>query len=115
MHDGVDAIACCVVCGKPLCGDCALWTGLSFLCNVPAHKEIADDWEVVARCSSVFEADMIMTNLRQGQFRPVAFSPGEFSVSFWHSGLFTARVFVRREESEGARKLLQSLALVEKP
>lgn len=115
VHEGIDAVACCVVCGKPLCGDCAVWTGSKFLCNVPAHRDIADGWEVVARCSSVFEADMIIANLRQGEFKPVAFSPGEFTVSFWHSGLSTARVFVRKDECEGARKLLQALALVEKP
>lgn len=114
VHEGVDAVACCVVCGKPLCGDCAVWTESKFLCNVPAHKDVADGWEVVARCSSVFEADMILTNLRQGEFKPVAFSPGEFTVSFWHPALATARVFVRKDESEGARKLLQTLALVEK-
>lgn len=111
VHEGATAVACCSVCGKPMCGDCAVWTGSQFLCNVPAHKEVADDWQVIARCSSVFEADMIMTNLRQGEFKPMAFSPGEFTVSFWHSGLSTARVFVRKGESEGARRLLQALAL----
>ena len=113
QHEGVDAVGCCFVCGKPLCGDCAAWTGSVFLCNEPSHREIADGWEVIARCSSVFEADMLATNLRQAELLSKVFTPGNFTVAFWHPELSEARVFVRREDHKNARRVLETLALVE--
>lgn len=113
QHVGADAVGCCVVCGKPMCGDCATWTGSAFLCDVPAHRDFADNWSVAAECVSVFEADMIATNLRQGGFSPMIFSPGDHAAAYWHPGLATARVFVRSEDHQRARALLVSLALSE--
>ncbi|MEX2191519.1 MAG: hypothetical protein WEB33_12535 [Bacteroidota bacterium] len=115
LHEGADAVALCFVCGKPMCGDCAVWAGSKFLCDLPAHREIAGAWEVIARCSSIFEADMITKNLEQGGLRSIVFSPEDFTVSFWHPGLSSARVFVRKEDAEMAGGLLESLALLGKP
>ncbi|MEX2117379.1 MAG: hypothetical protein WEB37_10865 [Bacteroidota bacterium] len=58
---------------------------------------------------------MIAINLRQGGFHHMVFSPGDFTVSFWHPELSTARVFVRKENREKARMLLEALSLEGKP
>ncbi len=113
QHVGVHAIACCFICGKPLCGDCATWTGSSFLCDMPAHQELAKGWTIVGSCATVLEADMLSTNLRQAGFSPMTFSPGEFAASYWHPELSTARVLVKKGDYDSARALLESLGFVE--
>src|SRR3990172_1664840 len=62
-HTGEQAIACCVVCGKPVCGDCATSRAGVFLCDIPEHQEVAGKWAVVTVAENSFEADMLRANL----------------------------------------------------
>lgn len=111
LHTGVRAVACCVVCGRPVCGDCAVWTGSSFLCDDPEHRQIADEWPVVAHCTTVFEADVVAENLRQAGLTPRSFARGDHASLFWFPSLSDACVRVGKAEAEGALSLLRSLAL----
>ncbi|MBI4418133.1 MAG: hypothetical protein HY563_05105 [Ignavibacteriales bacterium] len=113
LHAGSQAVARCVVCGKPVCGDCATKTEGRFFCDVMAHRALAAETTVITGCASPFEADMIRENLAQAGLDIVVFSRNDFIVLFRSADPGVSDVRVRADQAEYAREILRNLALDE--
>lgn len=110
-HPQQSAIACCIVCGKPVCGDCTTTRDGVCFCSNPEHQKIHSEWELLMRVKSEFESDMICRNLQQAGIETVAFAQHVHSETFWLGAKRTVRVFVRRGSFPSGRSLLESLGL----
>lgn len=112
LHADVPAVALCVVCGKPVCGDCAVRSGGRFTCDVPTHKAIVTETSVLATCSSPFEADLIRENLRQAGLETLVFDRSAF-IGLHRSATAPTEVRIRNDQTERAASVLRNLALDE--
>ena len=112
-HAGERAVACCVVCGKPVCGDCMTMQGSQCFCDDPAHQEVMRESELLQRVSSEFESDMIRTNLKQAGIGTSAFSRRQHLEAFWLVNRDDVKIFVPRGSAEHARSVLRSLGLTQ--
>lgn len=112
LHADVPAVALCVVCGKPVCGDCAVRSAGRFTCDVPSHKVTASETSVLATCASPFEADLIRENLRQAGLETLVFDRSGF-IGLPRSVTAPTEVRIRSDQAERAASALRKLALDE--
>ena len=111
-HAGEPAIACCTMCGKPVCGDCATSRQGAFLCDAPEHSQHSGPWSVLAVAENPFEADMIGTNLVHAGFQPRVADPRNFAGTLGFRGRLDVRVLVEQSALEQALHLLRSSHLL---
>lgn len=111
-HSGERAVGRCLVCGKPVCGDCAVnWQGKLF-CDNAEHPQLHATWKTVATCKSEFESDLIQRNLLDHQIPCLVFPlhrhAGFFGLQVEHE----VRVTVAAPLAGSASDVLESLSLV---
>lgn len=111
-HAGEAAVACCTMCGKPVCGDCATSREGVFLCDAPEHHSGEERWSVLAVAANPFEADMISTNLIQAGIQTRVADPRNFAGTLWFSGHLNVLVLVERSALGPALDLLRSTHLL---
>jgi len=111
-HAGEAAVACCTMCGKPVCGDCATSGEGVFLCDAPEHHLGEERWSILAVATSPFEADMISTNLIQVGIQTRVADPRSFTGTLWFRGRLNVRVLVEHSALGPARDLLRSSQLL---
>ncbi|MEK6565497.1 MAG: B-box zinc finger protein [Bacteroidota bacterium] len=109
-HPGQQAVGACAVCGKPLCGDCALSIDKAVLCD-REHQKILTDWTTVFACGSEFEADALQRNLESVGIRTRVFSSRDHLTLYWKQQHAPVRVMVQREEAEKAVSTIEGLEL----
>lgn len=112
-HPGERAIACCTVCAKPVCGDCASRVEGRFVCETPGHRQSAGEWAVLVSTMNQFESDMITINLRQSGFRTLVADPSNFAGTLGLSLRLPVRVLVERKALGSAGDLLRSLQITD--
>jgi hypothetical protein len=111
-HPGQHAIAACVVCGKPVCGDCAVKSGEMFFCEDLEHRSIRADWVPIYSCASEFESDIIERNLQQAGVEPRVFSKGDHLELSWAHQKPIVRVWTVKAKATEAQRLLRELGLI---
>lgn len=112
-HAGEKAIAVCVVCGKPVCGDCATKASNTFHCNIVEHQTIARTWSVLHRSDTVFVADMIVCNLLHAGVEVKVFDRRAHSALYRSGFQAGVDVLVRQDAVNEAQSLLSSLHLTD--
>lgn len=112
-HFGQWAVAVCSVCGKPVCGDCALKRNGVFFCDSTDHIAIRSDWVVLQGCVSEFEADIFVTNLRAAEIQARFFSRRDHISLAWVPIDLPVRVMVKTSDRDAARRLLIHLGLLD--
>ncbi|MCX6122535.1 MAG: hypothetical protein NTX44_13080 [Ignavibacteriales bacterium] len=110
-HPDRCAVGLCVVCGRSVCSECEVKSGEKILCANPEHRNLLQEWTVLHRPASEFEADALVRNLADGGIDAKSFSLHHYAATFW---LNESRVllFVRNSESEKAKALLEELNLI---
>lgn len=114
-HAGQRAVGLCIVCGKPVCGDCAVTSEGRMLCDVVDHRTKATSWSSIHRSDFVFESDMIRQNLINAGIEAKIFSFRDHLETFWLQDTQFVRVMVPAHEREKALGLLQQLYLIDQP
>ncbi|MDE3058924.1 MAG: hypothetical protein KGJ59_13305 [Bacteroidota bacterium] len=110
-HSGAAAVGACVVCGVPVCGDCAVTRGGKLFCNDSSHAVFLVRYALLGVAISEFEADIIVSNLKANGISPQFFSPKEF-FNFKNDEPDSAvRVFVLKDDHARAVTLLTELEL----
>ena len=111
VHPENYAIGICVVCGMPVCAKCGVKDDGKILCSDPDHRSILQEWRMVCRLESEFEADAMICNLAAAGIGTKSFSLHEYIATHW---LIQNRVlvFVKKSEYEKATGLLQELNLI---
>lgn len=112
-HVGQPAVAVCCVCGKPVCGDCALRRDEKFYCDTTDHITIGNEWVSLHRCQSDFEADLYLANLRSAGIAARFFSPGSHISLAWSAIDLPVRILVKRPDRGPARQVLIRLGLLD--
>ncbi len=111
-HSAQVAIAVCVVCGKPVCGDCAIAKDQKFFCDSSEHIKIDGEYAVMHSCESEFEADMIRHNLLQAGIRSLSFSFYDHVGTYWNPGHALVQVRVLQSQAHQATDILRNLGLL---
>ncbi len=112
-HPGEAAVALCVLCGKPVCSDCAVTSDGRVYCNDPHHRALSLEWVPVYVADSEFESDMIACNLAAAKIDTRVFSFRKHFGAFWMSGTGLVRVLVPRQRRQDAIQLLHDLQLAQ--
>jgi len=110
-HPGEPAVACCVVCGKPVCGDCTTSSDGVFVCDLPEHHRIAATWVPLTLAMDAFEADMVKTNLVQAGIPIRVADPRNFAGTLWFRPHLGVRILVERATWELAKNVIGSFQL----
>jgi len=112
-HPGAVAVGVCVVCGKPVCGDCSVTRGGKMYCEDVAHSQMDADFIKLAVVANEFEADIIAKNLSLNGVPERHFAAKNFSQFFLVAGALPVSVFVKKEAAAEAKQLLKELDLEE--
>ncbi|MEK6649953.1 MAG: hypothetical protein AABY75_03185 [Bacteroidota bacterium] len=105
-HESTPSFGVCVVCGRPVCASCAETHDGRLLCDDRAHHEVAESNLLLVTLPSEFEADWIVTNLRQTGVAAVQYSMRSYATAWWFPTARPVRVFVPAAEANKARELL---------
>jgi hypothetical protein len=111
QHAGQQAIGLCIVCGKPVCGDCATTVSGKTVCDLAEHQTLAQQWSVVHASTSAFEAELIARNLLQANIPAKAFAFRDHVELHWFADADRAIVLVPSEQLDTALTLLHRLQL----
>jgi hypothetical protein len=111
-HPGQLAVAACIVCGKPVCGDCAVRSAGKFFCEDPEHCTIRNGWQPIYSCTSEFEADIVERNLQHAGLHIRVFSTGSHLELYWAHWKPIVRVWAARAKAAEAEALLRQLGLI---
>jgi hypothetical protein len=112
-HSGQPVVGLCIVCGKPVCGDCASTIAGRFVCEESAHKTVAEQWSVVHVCTFPFEGDMVVQNLLNAGYTAKLFSFRDHIGLRWVQDADRVQVFVPHHQRTAALELLKQLPLPE--
>jgi len=104
-HAQIPAIACCDICGVPVCGDCAVTQHGATLCRDGSHAHIAEECMLLGRTKTIFEADLIARNLETRGVRPHRFGPLEDSKGVG------CKIYVPNKNRDESHSIVQSLDL----
>ena len=113
LHLGEKAVGLCVLCGKPVCNDCAVTAEGKIFCNNPVHQDWAKHRSVVHLAYSEFESDMIVRNLLLARIESQAFSFRDHIGTYWLPDAGLVRVLVSRSQQEQAQEVLRALHLTD--
>jgi hypothetical protein len=112
-HPGAVAVGVCVVCGKPVCGDCSVSRGGKIYCDDVAHSQMDADFIRLAYAANEFEADIIVKNFSLNGVPACHFTAKSFVQFFPFAGVLPVSVFVQKESAAEAKRLLKELDLEE--
>ncbi len=112
-HPKQEAVGMCVVCGKPVCSECARKKGNTVFCKTAEHVKIHKQWSVIFSTKIVYEAEMIKANLENAGFHSQIFSQFDHA-SFASYGKFAiVKVMVPHAQADEARETLRELNLLD--
>lgn len=112
-HPTEPAVAVCVLCGKPVCGDCATSVQEKSFCDDKNHQSVFADWSVVFEGRSGFEADMMVRNLEQAGLEVRSFDRQLHAAVIWLDVRPRVDVRVRKNKAADAMEVLRSLQLLD--
>jgi len=112
-HSTVAATGVCVVCGKPVCDDCAVTRDARVFCEERRHADLASTHERVSYVPSESEGEMVVKNLASGGIPALLFSMKPYSHFCRLTDEGRMSVFVPLGEGEKARRLLEEMDLTE--
>ncbi len=113
LHNGIAAKALCVVCARPLCGDCAVMECGKFFCDDRDHRQVDKEMIPLMWCESEFEVDLILRNLQSHQFPVRWFSPSHHVENFWQRVRMPIALWIAKDRRSEAERVLAGLGLLE--
>ena len=112
-HTSVSATGVCVVCGKPVCDDCACSRGGKFFCEDDKHVRIYEGWAVLLVTGLDYEAQMVKANLERASIECLVFSQQDHALFLTIGDLAKVKVMVPKSKLIQAQKLLDELGLLD--
>lgn len=108
-HPDVEAIGGCVICGKPVCEDCAKEMNGRIFCENDEHLNVHQGFVVAYTTSTDYEAEMIKANLEGAGIHAMIFNQHDH-VYFTNMGtLALVNVMVPRAQIEEAEEIIVAL------
>jgi hypothetical protein len=112
-HPRLPAVGVCIVCGKPVCSECAKSKGGKVFCGDDEHVKIHEDWAVVFSAAAEYEAEMVKANLELHGIKALVFSQVDHAYFIPMSRLAVVNVMVPKGKLAKAREILRHLKGVE--
>lgn len=112
-HPEMEAVGICVVCGKPVCGDCAVKREGKILCENDEHIKIAQGWAVIFTTNTEYEAQMVKANLENAGIPSLVFSQRDHVYFLTVGDLAIVNVMVPKHRLPEAQELLRRMDLFE--
>lgn len=109
-HFGKTASGVCVICGKPLCNDCAVEIDGKVYCKEENHRDYEKNWEVIYRTPVEYEAEMIKANLESAGIPCVVFSQKDHAY-FMTIGFGDVKILVPKDKKELAIRIIEDMKL----
>lgn len=106
-HPLISAIAICDVCGKPVCGDCAVTKRGKYFCNDSSHQAVFNSYAFFCESPTMFEIELVAKNLEENGV-PVQW----FDRRQYHTQNLPV-LYVQNGSTEKAFAILQSLDLLD--
>ncbi|MFA6540312.1 MAG: hypothetical protein WCT99_01820 [Bacteroidota bacterium] len=106
-HDEMIAVGTCEVCGKPVCGDCAITIDGRIFCEDRLHPVLYNDMQELVSTATIFEMELIAENLRANGVDVHWFDVGQYGT------LDGAKLFVKKEAAVSAITILNTLDLID--
>lgn len=110
-HPRMEAVAMCVVCGKPVCGDCAVKRHGKIFCENDEHIKVAQGWAVVFSTNTEYEAHMIRANLESSGIPCLVFSQRDHVYFLTVGDMAVVNVMVPKQHLLEAQEFLRKMDL----
>lgn len=110
-HNSVEAIGICVICSKPICGDCAIERNGKLFCDNDEHIKMAEDWAIVFTTNTEYEAEMIKANLEGGGIPCMIFSQRDHAYFIAIGDMAVVNVMVPKKRFDEAEEYLKKMDL----
>lgn len=110
-HPQMEAVGMCVICGKPVCGDCAVKRHGKILCENDEHITIAQGWAVVCTTNTDYEAQMVRANLENAGIPCLVFSQRDHVYFLTVGDLAVVKVMVPKQQLLEAQEFLRRMDL----
>lgn len=108
-HPDVEAVGGCVICGKPVCDECAREQHGRIFCENDDHLNLQQGFVVAYTTSTDYEAQMIKANLEGAGIDTVIFNQHDH-VYFTNMGMLAlVKVMVKRSQLEDALEIIDAL------
>lgn len=108
-HPDVSAIGGCVICGKPVCEECAHEQNGRMFCENDEHLNLHQGFVVAYTTSTDYEAEMIKANLAGAGIHAMVFNQRDH-VYFTNMGMLAlVNVMVPRSQLEEAEEIIAAL------
>ena len=112
-HPSASAGGVCVVCGKPVCDDCARSRGGKVFCEDDKHVRIYEGWAVLLVTGLDYEAQMVKANLERADIECLVFSQQDHVLFLTIGDLAKVKVMVPKGKLLQAQKLIEELGLLD--
>ena len=110
-HPAANATGICVVCGRPVCGDCSTTKGAAVFCKDASHALLMDTHMRFAFAENEFDADLVARNLAAHDVPAIAFSLKKYSQFYRFTDNPAVSLFVSKEMHETALRIVDELEL----
>ncbi len=108
-HPEVPAVGGCVICGKPVCEDCAMKHNGRVFCEQDEHLNVHSGFVVAYTTSTDYEAEMIKANLEGAGIHALVFNQHDH-VYFTTMGMLAlVKVMVPPSQLEAALEIIGAL------
>jgi hypothetical protein len=105
-HATAPSIGLCVVCARPLCGECAHREEGRLFCDDPSHPAFMADHALLATFDSEYDADWLTVLLGRAGIAATTFAFRGHTASWWFPLTNGVRVFIPVKDVDAARALL---------
>ncbi|MDD8018614.1 MAG: hypothetical protein PHP42_09600 [Bacteroidota bacterium] len=106
-HSEMKAVAACYICGKPVCGDCAISQEGKTFCDDLSHSTMNLEYENLLTTPTEFEMALIVKNLEANGVSGKWFNPMQYGTKEY------PRLFVLPKDVHRATDLLKELDLLD--
>lgn len=108
-HTTSPSIGLCVICARPVCGECAAPADGRLFCSEPSHRLLAADHRLVATFESEFEADWVKLRLERAGVPVSMFSFRDHVSAWWFPLAMPVRLFIPSSRADDARDALSDV------
>jgi hypothetical protein len=105
-HPDAPAVGGCVVCGAPLCAECAVQVGDRYFCAADSHVDLYERYAVVYTTSTDYEADMIKANLQGAGIDALVFNQHDHVYFITMGSLAIVNVMVPKDQFARAKDII---------
>ncbi len=110
-HSGTPATGVCIICGKPVCGDCSIAVRDKMYCDDFAHSQLITQYTKLAAAATEFDAEVVVKNLSANGVPARQYSAKKFSQFGCLTDNCSVSIFVKTEMIDEARRLVEEMDL----